>query len=1156
MERITIRSLFAILLMVSTFIIISTAKVFALEIEYEEEDYHIVDIALSVKDGLALSSSGQLYSWGRSDSYLHGYYYDVEALPYPDNWIGGLFDLNEGEKIVEIEATTETFMALTNQNRLFTWGNNYSGLIGNGTNTSSYTPLDITNQFGLSDSDYITQISGGNYHAAVLTQSGRLFTWGSNSNGRLGDGSSTDATSPIEILYSDLIEENDWIVGISMGGNHSGFYTAENRLFLWGSNFYGQFGDGTNTSSSVPKEIDLSGLSLGEDHIVSLEVGRNLNTAILTASGRLFTWGYNYFGLIGDGTTTNTVVPHEVTISLQSEDKVKSVDLGYRQAVVLTESHRIFTWGSNSSGEFGNGTTTESYIPIETTASLQAPLSEGEYVTQVYASDSYFGYATNLGRAFLSGSNELTDNSGNELYGKLAQFLEAELVYTTTPLELFPELTIVKTEALFTYLWGTYEDHYIEYGEDYSDINQEAIDNLYDEAYDHIYVATAVSQIENTLGTLFEDIANIPKEDRTVIFDTNGAAPMDSITAMIGSEITINDPVRVGYMFTGWLEGAPTIMPRNNLTLTATWQLIDYSITYVSDPQIEHMNESIYTVEKEIILSAPTEVAGYIFIGWFDALEGGNPVTSIPIGSTGDLSLYARFERLSYTIDFNTLGGSYVDSVSGFYQQQVPIVTQPSYNGYTFDGWYEDQAFEVLYIFSAFTEDITLYAKWTLNIYQITFDTDGGIHIEPIIQGYGTEIISPNLPTKEGYIFNGWSMEIPTTMPAEDLNITAFWLKYTTHSTVGTVFGLENAIGDLEDSTSEVVVTIDIIENASVSGSDKSVITQYVSANLEGRYRYLFIDIAVLLNKQGSATQSITQTDAPLTFTISIPVAYQGYETYHMIRLHDGIAEVLDAVYDSENQTLTFASDKFSTYAMVYETASESGSYAFWLYIFPWVIICILIAIIIWLFIIRRRDEKEVKQEVTLEEPTVIEDASDEESPDVEVLGVNVDGSVNVVRYVQSFQARMSLASDEVRNYYQIIKRELLTFKETALKYQFEQETLYYKSKPLVRLRIRGKTLVVYFKLEQSIVSKYRAEDVSDIKKYQSTPVLIRIKSDNSLKSALELVALIKETYQLESIIPKQTNLLKEHPVDTKEALVKKGLIKKVYSTKKSFIDR
>ena len=127
------------------------------------------------------------------------------------------------------------------------------------------------------------------------------------------------------------------------------------------------------------------------------------------------------------------------------------------------------------------------------------------------------------------------------------------------------------------------------------------------------------------------------------------------------------------------------------------------------------------------------------------------------------------YERNSYTITFNTNGGTTIAPISGKYESSVTAPNDPTKTGYTFTGW--DKSIPT----TMPAENITINAGWRINQYTIIFNTNGGTEIDPITQDYDTEITPPANPRKTGYTFTGWDKEIPNRMPATGMTITAQW---------------------------------------------------------------------------------------------------------------------------------------------------------------------------------------------------------------------------------------------------------------------------------------------------------------------------------------------------------------------------------------------
>lgn len=164
---------------------------------------------------------------------------------------------------------------------------------------------------------------------------------------------------------------------------------------------------------------------------------------------------------------------------------------------------------------------------------------------------------------------------------------------------------------------------------------------------------------------------------------------------------------------------------------------------------------------------APAATPGYTFGGWNKADGTAWDYASDKV--TDNITLYAKWAANTYTIAFDTTGGSEIAPITQDYGTQIAAPEAPTRKGYTFKGWDK----EIPETMPA--ENITVKAQWEINQYTIAFDTAGGSEIASITQDYGTAITSPADPTREGYTFKGWDREIPATMPAENITLKAKW---------------------------------------------------------------------------------------------------------------------------------------------------------------------------------------------------------------------------------------------------------------------------------------------------------------------------------------------------------------------------------------------
>ena len=293
----------------------------------------------------------------------------------------------------------------------------------------------------------------------------------------------------------------------------------------------------------------------------------------------------------------------------------------------------------------------------------------------------------------------------------------------------------------------------------------------------------------------------------TITFDTNGGSEIAPITQDYGTKITAPDnPTRKGYTFKGWDKEIPKTMPAENMTVKAQWEINQYTIAFDTNGGSEI---APITQDYGTKITAPDNPTrkGYTFKGWDKEIPKTMPAEN--------MTVKAQWEINQYTIAFDTNGGSEITPVTQDYGTKITAPDNPTRKGYTFKGW-DKKIPETMP-----AENITVKAQWEINQYTITFDTNGGSEITPITQDYGTEITAPDNPTRKGYTFKGWDKEIPETMPAENITITARWRdteKPTGEIIIGTnkwnEFLNELTFGIFFKDTQEV--TINAVDNSGV----------------------------------------------------------------------------------------------------------------------------------------------------------------------------------------------------------------------------------------------------------------------------------------------------------------------------------------------------
>jgi alpha-tubulin suppressor-like RCC1 family protein len=242
--------------------------------------------------------------------------------------------------------------------QLYCWGGNYSGQLGDGTTENRFVPVAVSTA-GVLAGKTVTAMSAGTGSTCVVA-SGQVYCWGRNDHGQLGDGTTTNRSVPVAVSSTGVLVGKK-VTAVSVGDGHTCAVASE-QVYCWGVNQNAEMGDGTTTERLVPVAVSNTGVLAGKS-VTAVSVDY-FHTCVV-ASAQAYCWGSNMSGELGDGVTTNTLVP--VTVSTAGVLAGKTVTaiaagIGYTCAVA---SGQVYCWGSNAEGALGDGATvTYSGVPV------------------------------------------------------------------------------------------------------------------------------------------------------------------------------------------------------------------------------------------------------------------------------------------------------------------------------------------------------------------------------------------------------------------------------------------------------------------------------------------------------------------------------------------------------------------------------------------------------------------------------------------------------------------------------------------------------------------------------------------------------------------------------------------------------------------------
>ena len=261
-----------------------------------------------------------------------------------------------GKNIIQVAAGARFSLALADDGTVWAWGNNNRGQLGNNSTTDSSTPVQVIGLAG------ITMIAAGGEFG--LASDGKdVWAWGSNDNGQLGINSTGSTATPVQVPSLSGMD----ITHIAAGASHSLAVVGANNLYSWGYNSFGQLGNGSagiNNNPNIPSSADqlVPGLvSLTGTQITMISAGLSHSMAVV--DGTVYAWGYNFFGQIGNSAKlyTNTVITSPLAVPIGT-NFTSAIATG-NHSIALDNIGHIWTWGMNTYGQLGDGTTTDRSTP-------------------------------------------------------------------------------------------------------------------------------------------------------------------------------------------------------------------------------------------------------------------------------------------------------------------------------------------------------------------------------------------------------------------------------------------------------------------------------------------------------------------------------------------------------------------------------------------------------------------------------------------------------------------------------------------------------------------------------------------------------------------------------------------------------------------------
>ena len=568
---------------------------------------------------------------------------------------------------------------------------------------------------GVNAATAIKKVVASAANTAAVDDEGNLYTAGDNLRGQLAR---TLDFYVDEDSVLTKVSTSAKTIDVALGVDHIVVLDENGEVWTAGCNQYGALGIDENAGKYwYGTQIEtLRKVTVGDGSVkIRAVAAGQYHTILIDENGGVWTAGYNSDGQLGRNENVNSGTPNTVFKKAEGLDNVKIVGAsgGTAHTVLLDESGNVWTAGSNGYGELGRETN-----GMSSSVFGEADLQGATAAKFIAAGGTTIVIDTdgNVRTSGINGHGQLGRDTGSESSdSKLLAVTDgidgAEIIAAATGAGAYHSVLLDKNGVIRT--CGSNQCGQLCRNIDLTKSKTFAA------VTDGMTQTMTFDEMKNTLITsdILFTVTAVAREKVQFEYDLNGG---------------------------NWVDG---FTPKD-----------------------------FYYKDEGLLLpdASKLERTGYTFAGW---------ETSEPTADT--IKCSAKWIADTYTVTFDSTGGSEVTTktIDVLYGEQLGDMPVPIRTGYFFRGWYDAPVEGKCYGNSDGkgtsrydkTENCTLYAQWVINRYTITFNTAGGSDIASITQDYGTAITAPADPTREGYTFIGWDKEIPTTMPAENMTVTAQW---------------------------------------------------------------------------------------------------------------------------------------------------------------------------------------------------------------------------------------------------------------------------------------------------------------------------------------------------------------------------------------------